>query len=224
MTEKYSTTGEQHRPGLTRRHFLTTAGAAGVVIGVSGGLSIKGNRKAVKAAEAQASTKQESVARKPIQKIISLRVNKQAYTLTIDTRDTLAEVIRDKVGLTGTKIGCNHSQCGACTVIMNGIPVYSCSTLAVQADGAEIITIESLKPDGEKLHPIQDSFLKHDALQCGFCTSGQIMTLWSFLMKAEGKVTAEDMKQALAGNLCRCGVYIQIIKAGMEAATAMNKA
>ncbi len=220
MADKRPTTREQHRPGLTRRHFLKTAGIAGVVFGVAGGLSLKGNPKVAKAAEVP---QQDPTPRKPIQQMISITVNGRDYQLNVDTRDTLAEVIRDAVGLTGTKVGCNHGQCGACTVIMNGIPVYSCSTLAVQADGAKILTIESLQ-QGENVHPVQDAFLTNDALQCGFCTSGQIMTMWSFLTKAQGKVTEDDLKQAMAGNLCRCGAYVQIIKAGLQAAAAMGKA
>jgi xanthine dehydrogenase YagT iron-sulfur-binding subunit len=205
---------------LTRRRFLKTAGVGVAVLGAIGGWSLRSSKQAT--ADAAPKAAPAKGPRQPIQRTITLHVNNRDYHVIVDTRETLAEAIRDKVGLTGTKVGCNHGQCGACTVILGGQAVYSCSTLAVQAEGAKITTIEGLS-QGEKLHPVQEAFLAHDAFQCGICTSGQIMALTACLNNAPGKVTEESIKAGMGGNLCRCGAYVQIIRAGLQAAAAMGK-
>jgi xanthine dehydrogenase YagT iron-sulfur-binding subunit len=129
---------------------------------------------------------------------------------------TLVEVLRDHLNLTGTKVTCNQGECGACTVLMDGKPVYSCHLLAVDAEGTEITTIEGLM-DGEKLHPIQEAFIEHDGLQCGFCTPGQIMAAQGILNK-KGNPTRDDILEGMSGNLCRCAAYPNILASAVAAA------
>ena len=146
---------------------------------------------------------------------ITLTVNGVSHHLTVDDRWTLVELLRDHLDLTGTKIGCDRSECGACTVLMNGQPVYACSLLAVWADGAEVQTVEGLAQNGH-LSPLQQAFIDHNAPQCGFCTPGQLMTATA-LLKAIPSPDAEQVKQALAGNLCRCSNYNAIVEAVVAA-------
>lgn len=157
----------------------------------------------------------------PGKSIITLIVNGVKYSIQIRNHWTLAEILRGELGLTGTKISCNRGECGACTVIMDGKLIYSCTKLAATANGKEILTIEGLT-DGERLHPIQQSFIDHDAFQCGFCTSGQIMAAKAFLDKNLNP-TIEEVKKAFSGNLCRCGTYPNIFKATMAAAKTLAK-
>jgi xanthine dehydrogenase YagT iron-sulfur-binding subunit len=147
---------------------------------------------------------------------IALKVNGKAYRLEVEHRDTLAEVLRDQLGLTGTKIGCDRGECGACTVIINGRNLYSCSQLAVWMQGKEILTIEGLAK-GDKLDPVQEAFIEHDGPQCGFCTSGQIMSGKALLMK-NSKPTETQVRRGLSGNLCRCGNYNREVAAVLAAA------
>ena len=133
---------------------------------------------------------------------------------------TLAQTLRETLGLTGTKPGCNNGECGACTVIMNGNPILSCSTLTVECDGKEITTIEGLgDPIMGKLHPLQKAFIDHDGLQCGFCTPGMIMQA-KFLLDKTPNPTEQQVKEGLSGNLCRCGSYIKIVESVLAAASA----
>ncbi len=133
---------------------------------------------------------------------------------------TLAQTLRETLGLTGTKIGCNNGECGACTVIMNGKPILSCSTLTVECDGNEITTIEGLgDPIMGKLHPLQKAFIDHDGLQCGFCTPGMIMQAKSLLDKIPNP-TEKQVKEGLSGNLCRCGSYKKIVESVLAAVSA----
>ena len=129
----------------------------------------------------------------------------------MDDRWTLAELLRDELDLTGTKIGCNRSECGACTVLMDGQPIYSCSQLAVWADGANIRTVEGLAQDGE-LTPVQQAFVVNNGPQCGFCTPGQLMTATA-LLNGNPSPTADEVKEAMVGNLCRCSNYNAIVEA-----------
>jgi len=138
----------------------------------------------------------------------SLTVNGQKYSRKIDPSKTLAEFIRDDLNLTGTKIVCNQGECGSCTVLLNGDAVYSCHMLALDADGGEVITVEGLESN-DQLHPIQESFIEEDGLQCGFCTPGQIMSAYALLNK-NSNPTDDEIKQGMAGNLCRCGAYPKI--------------
>lgn len=148
-----------------------------------------------------------------------LAVNGQTHALDLDARDTLLDVLRDRVGLTAAKKGCGHGQCGACTVLVDGKRVLSCLTLAVRTT-QEVTTSEGLAPDGET-HPIQDAFLDHDAYQCGFCTSGQIMSAVAVVQS--GTATDRDtVRAAMAGNLCRCSAYPMIVDAVLDGAARMK--
>jgi xanthine dehydrogenase YagT iron-sulfur-binding subunit len=147
---------------------------------------------------------------------ITLRVNGSDRTLDVDARVTLLDALRERLALTGSKKGCDHGQCGACTVLLDGRRVLSCLTLAVAAEGAEILTVEGLAREGE-LHPVQRAFVACDALQCGYCTPGQIMSAIGCI--AEGR-TGDDAEiaEAMSGNLCRCGAYPMIREAIARAA------
>jgi len=149
--------------------------------------------------------------RREMKKEITLKINSNSYKMTVDTRMTLLEAIRDKIGLTGTKEGCSVGECGTCTVLMDGKPIYSCLMLAVDAEGKEILTIEGLA-DSEGLKPIQKSFIDHGAVQCGFCTPGMILTAKA-LLDENPNPTEEEIKKAISGNLCRCTGYSKIIEA-----------
>ncbi len=142
----------------------------------------------------------------------SLRVNQKVHYLkNIDPRTTLLDLLRNQLDLTGSKKGCDHGQCGACTVIVDGKRVNSCLALAVMQQGKEITTIEGLA-NGEELHPMQEAFIEHDGFQCGYCTSGQIMAAVALLKEPCGKSDA-DVRECMSGNLCRCGAYPNIIAA-----------
>ena len=150
-----------------------------------------------------------------MKKKISLRVNGQDYTLEVEPRTLLVHLLRDILGLTGTHIGCDTSSCGACTVLMDGKAVKSCTIFAVQADGSEITTIEGLEEDG-KLHPIQEAFSEKHGLQCGFCTPGMIMVSMDILQKEED-LDEDKVRKLLKGNLCRCTGYQNIVSAILSA-------
>ena len=145
------------------------------------------------------------------QEEIVLKVNGIDYRLSIETRRTLLEVLRENLGLTGTKKSCNEGNCGACTVLIDGRPVASCLVLAMDAQGKEILTIEGLS-EGEKLHPIQEAFLKHGAIQCGFCTSGMILSAKA-CMDENPSPSMEEIRETISGNLCRCTGYVKIVEA-----------
>ncbi len=149
---------------------------------------------------------------------ISLRVNGRAIETVVDVRINLADFLRQQLGLTGTHVGCEHGVCGACTIIVDGRPARSCLMLAVQADGAEVETVESLgKP--ESLSALQRAFSAHHALQCGFCTSGMLMTLEA-LLRVNSSPTRDEIRDVLSGNLCRCTGYQAIVDAALDAADA----
>jgi xanthine dehydrogenase YagT iron-sulfur-binding subunit len=149
---------------------------------------------------------------------VTLRVNGVDHELRLDPRVTLLDALRDVLGLTGTKKGCDQGACGACTVLLDGRRVVSCLMLAAQCDGRQVTTIEGLATDGE-LHPVQAAFIRHDAFQCGYCTSGQILSAVSLL--AEGRAGSdEEIREFMSGNLCRCGAYPNIVAAIREVAEA----
>lgn len=152
---------------------------------------------------------------------LHLEVNGQPIELSVDPRVTLLDALREHLTLTGTKKGCDQGQCGACTVHINGKRVLSCLTLAVQANGQQITTIEGLaRPDGT-LHPVQARFLEHDAFQCGYCTPGQIMSAAACI--AEGHAgSADEIREYMSGNLCRCGAYPNIVDAIQQAAADLS--
>lgn len=145
---------------------------------------------------------------------VTLTINGQQQTLYVLPWVSLLDALREYLNLTGTKKGCDHGQCGACTVLVNGKRINSCLTLAVMKDGAEITTIEGLA-NGPALHPLQQAFIDHDAFQCGYCTPGQICSAVGLLQEGHAK-TKDDVKELMSGNLCRCGAYSNIVDAIME--------
>ncbi|RWG56387.1 MAG: (2Fe-2S)-binding protein [Mesorhizobium sp.] len=147
---------------------------------------------------------------------VSLRINKQPYELSLDARTSLLDALRDHVGLTGTKKGCDHGQCGACTVLVDGKRVLSCLSFAVMNDGKEVTTVEGLASSDGKLHPMQQAFIDHDAFQCGYCTPGQIMSAIGCVN--EGHANSEDdIREYMSGNICRCASYPNIVAAVVQA-------
>lgn len=197
-------------PGLTRRAFLRGAGvsAAGAAL-LDGGLA--------SVAEAQAKAAEAKVVG-PGAVPIMLNINGQEYKLSVEPRATLAEVLREQLNLTGTKVGCDRGACSACTVYIDDTPVCSCMTLAIDVGPRKVRTIEGLA-EGERLHPVQEAFIEHDAMQCGFCTPGMVMSC-AHLVDHNPNPTLEDVKHATRGNLCRCGTYPKVFDATLAAARA----
>ena len=153
---------------------------------------------------------------------ITLTVNGQTQKLDLDCRTSLLDALREHLRLTGAKKGCDHGQCGACTVHVDGRRVASCLTLALQVNGREVTTIEGLAATDGALHPMQQAFIDHDALQCGYCTSGQIMAAVACVR--EGHVRSpEEIREYMSGNICRCGAYVAIVAAILDAAPRMRK-
>ncbi|HVI97782.1 MAG TPA: 2Fe-2S iron-sulfur cluster-binding protein [Sphingomonas sp.] len=183
---------------LTRRDMLTVA-AAGTGAFVGGSFSTGAASAAEPAKSGQGLMD------------ISLRVNGAEHRLSIDPRTTLLDALREHLHLTGTKKGCDHGQCGACTVHVDGRRVNSCLSLAVMQQGADVTTIEGLG-DPDRLHPMQQAFLEHDGYQCGYCTSGQIMSAVAMMKEPWGAGDC-DVKEAMSGNICRCGAYKNILAA-----------
>jgi xanthine dehydrogenase YagT iron-sulfur-binding subunit len=200
---------DQPTSDVTRRTFIGAAMVSGIVIAGS---------------EAEA----QSNPLPPDHTQITLKINNVPHDLTLESRVTLLDLLREHLHMPGTKKGCDHGQCGACTVIVNGERILSCLTLAVTSDGATVTTIEGLAA-GDQLHPMQAAFLDHDGFQCGFCTSGQICSAVAMLNEAgkgmpsavstdlssSGKVTLTDaeIRERMAGNICRCGAYPNIVAA-----------
>lgn len=151
---------------------------------------------------------------------VSLTVNGQAYSASVEPRTTLVDLLRGELGLTGTHVGCEHGVCGACTILVNGQAVRSCIMLAVQADGAELMTVEGLSEDGQ-LHPIQQAFIDQRGLQCGFCTPGFLMSVYE-LLQHNPQPNDEEIKDALGGELCRCTGYQSIMKSVHLAAAKLR--
>jgi carbon-monoxide dehydrogenase small subunit len=151
---------------------------------------------------------------------VTITVNGVSYQREVEPRLLLVHFLRDHLGLTGTHIGCDTSQCGACTVMLNGMAVKSCNVFAVQADGAEILTVEGLARNGE-LHPVQEGFWEEHGLQCGFCTPGMIMSAYSLLQQNRNP-SEDEIRAAIHGNFCRCTGYQQIVKAIQFAAQKMR--
>jgi xanthine dehydrogenase YagT iron-sulfur-binding subunit len=149
---------------------------------------------------------------------VILNVNGKKSTLRLDPRVTLLEALREKLAMTGTKKGCDHGQCGACTVLVDGKRINSCMTFAAMCEGQEVTTIEGLAK-GDELHPMQQAFVKHDAFQCGYCTPGQICSAVGLLKEGHAKTDA-DIRELMSGNICRCGAYQNILSAIKEVQTA----
>src|SRR4051812_42570393 len=190
-------------PDPSRRDFLRTMGSSTAAAVVSGCASVR--------PDGQRSTDPHNM-KGPVS--VTLRINGKDHHLRIDPRATLLDCIRESVALTGTKKGCDHGQCGACTVHVNGRRVNSCLSLALMHDGEEITTIEGLGTP-EALHPMQAAFLAHDGYQCGYCTSGQIMSAVALLKEPCGPTDGE-VKEFMSGNICRCGAYQNIVAAIQE--------
>lgn len=151
---------------------------------------------------------------------IRLTVNGESYTVAVEPCESLLDVLRDKLSLTGTKKGCNRGDCGACTIIIDGKTVNSCLVLAVEADDKEVLTIEGLANNGQ-LHPIQEAFVQYGAVQCGYCTPGMIMSV-KVLLDENPNPTEEEVKRAIGGNLCRCTGYVKIVDAIKKAAEVIQ--
>ncbi len=196
-------------PGLSRRSLLVTAAAAGLALAFLPG---KAHAEALGfggAGVGGAAPKGE--------RTITLNVNGKAMKVAVDPRTTVLDALRERMGLTGTKKGCDHGQCGACTVHINGRRANSCLVLAMQAEGDKITTIEGLA-HGDDLHPVQTAFIKHDGFQCGYCTPGQIMSAVACIKEGHTK-DDDEIREWMSGNICRCGAYPGILAAVKEAAT-----
>ena len=191
---------------VTRRSFLVRVGTAGVAVGA-------GQLPSVAFAESDAAAQSDAPANATDSSRVHVRlnVNGQDHELDVDPRTTLLDCLRDHLQLTGTKKGCDHGQCGACTVHVDGRRVNSCLSLAAAHHGEAITTIEGVGRPGA-LHPMQAAFVEHDGFQCGYCTSGQIMSAVALLNEPYGH-TDEEVKEAMSGNICRCGAYSNIVSA-----------
>jgi xanthine dehydrogenase YagT iron-sulfur-binding subunit len=212
MRKKAAKGKREREGGVSRRGFLEGTGAALVAATAAPALHGEGQTGSVARAVADPAVPRTR---------IHVTVNGSAQTFEVEDRWTLVELLRDHVGLTGTKIGCDRGECGACTVLLDGKPVYSCSNLAVWADGRTVETVEGLAQGG-KLDPLQQAFVDHDAAQCGFCTSGQLMSAKA-LLTANAHPTAEEVRAALTGNLCRCANYNRYVEAVVAAGNAIPR-
>jgi xanthine dehydrogenase YagT iron-sulfur-binding subunit len=200
---------------VSRRGFIQSvgAGAIGAAAGVPGARPVRAGVVAIGSSEA---TPAAAPATPEEMAPVTVSVNGRRHRLLVEPRWSLAYVIRDRLQLTGTKVGCERGECGACTVLIDGIPRYACLTLAVEADGAQVTTIEGLM-SGEDLGPVQQAFAEKDALQCGFCTPGQIMAAEG-LLRTTANPAIDQIRQGMSGNLCRCGAYRNIFQAVARAA------
>lgn len=191
--------------GVSRRGFITT-GVTGA-IGVAAAAKLAGT-----AAEAQGA----DVVKAGEMVAVTLVVNGRRHKMLVEPRWSLLHIVRDHLGLTGTKVGCERGECGACTVLIDGVPRYACMTLAVEADNHEITTLEGLMT-GEEMGPTQQAFAEEDAFQCGYCTPGQIMAAEG-LLRANASPSLDEIRAGMGGNICRCGAYAHIFKAVDKAA------
>lgn len=189
---------------ITRRSFLERSGT---------GIAVASAIPAVGVAVPQRGSPPETSSSRSQ---VHLQVNGQDHRMEVEDRWTLAEVLRDHLGLTGTRLGCDRGECGACTVLLDGKSVYSCSYLAVWADGKDITTVEGLA-HGDELDPLQQAFITHDGPQCGFCTSGQLMSARA-LLNDNPHPSENEVRQAMAGNICRCSNYNRYLEAILAAA------
>jgi xanthine dehydrogenase YagT iron-sulfur-binding subunit len=191
--------------GVTRRGFITSVSTGAVAVVATTGL-------------ASASTAPPPDDAVPAGALVpvSLKVNGRLHRAEVEPRWTLLHLLRDRLGLTGTKPGCERGECGACTVLIDGVARYACMTLAVEAEGTEVTTVEGLL-SGEELGPVQQAFVEHDGFQCGYCTSGQVIAVEA-LLRTTPTPTIDEIRQGLAGNLCRCGAYAHISRAAARAA------
>ncbi|MGC2369771.1 MAG: (2Fe-2S)-binding protein [Candidatus Sulfotelmatobacter sp.] len=210
IAESTDESSDSKRNGVTRRSFLARLSASGIVI------SSVPLLQTVSAAQVETSPAPPGtpLGNSPPVAIV-LNVNGRDYHLKLEPRVTLLDTLRERLQLFGTKKGCDHGQCGACTVHVNGRRVNSCLTFAIMHQGDRITTIEGLAKNGE-LHPVQAAFLEHDGFQCGYCTSGQIMSAAALLKEPCGQ-NDDDVRECMSGNICRCGAYPNIVAAVQEA-------
>lgn len=201
MGKDPSDAGNECRIGVSRRSFIQSAGAGAIA--------------AVALGQAEASPPQD-VLRPEDMTAVSLTVNGRRHRLLVEPRWSLLYVIRDQLGLSGTKVGCERGECGACTVLIDGVPRYACMTLALEAEGTEVTTVEGLM-HGEDLGPVQQAFVERDAFQCGYCTPGQVVAAEG-LLRATSHPTADQIREGMSGNVCRCGSYGHICQAVARAA------
>ncbi len=197
--------------GVSRRGFLTTAGAGAVGIAAARGSAAPQPATAPGDAAAESDTVP-----------VALRINGHVHRLLVEPRWSLLFVLREKLGFTGAKPGCERGECGACTVLIGGRPRYACLTLAVEAEGAEVTTVEGLM-DGERLGPVQRAFAEHDAFQCGYCTPGQVVAAEG-LLRADPDPSPDAIRVGMSGNLCRCGAYANIARAVRRAVELKKQA
>jgi xanthine dehydrogenase YagT iron-sulfur-binding subunit len=191
----------ESRPGVSRRSFIQSAGAGAIA--------------AVTLRQAEASPPQE-VLRPEDMTAVSLTVNGRRHRLLVEPRWSLLYVIREQLGLPGSKVGCERGECGVCTVLIDGVPRYACLTLALEAEGTEVTTVEGLM-HGEDLGPVQQAFVERDAFQCGYCTPGQVVAAEG-LLRATPQPDVDQIREGMSGNVCRCGSYGHICQAVARAA------
>ena len=203
--------GSSRSGGLSRRGFLKggVVTAAGAAIGDATLESLAAEAKPASPKIIAGTTK------------VKLNINGKDRAIEIEPRTTLADALRDRADLTGTKVVCDRGSCSACTVFINDVPQLSCMTLAIDAQGKKVRTIEGVA-SGDKLHPVQEQFIEHDAMQCGFCTPGMIMSCVA-LLERNKQPSLDDVKQATCGNLCRCGTYPKVFDATLAAAKQMTR-
>lgn len=194
---------------VTRRGFLKGAGAGAVTAAVAPAILVSGKDAAAEEAEGVMSAD------------LMLEVNGQSHNVEVEARTTLADALRDRLEITGPKVVCDRGECGACTVMLDGKLIYSCMTLAMDAHGRKIETVEGLA-NGENLHPIQQAFIEKDALMCGFCTPGFLMSSKA-LLDSNNTPTPEEVREGLSGNICRCGTYTHVFEAVISAAETMRE-
>ena len=204
---------EAAKTGISRRGFLKGAGITAAGTALIDGIQVF-NQNAV------AATTKNVRELGPGAVPISLRINGHLHTVQLEPNTTLAEALRDHLGMTGTKIVCDRGACSACTVLLDKTPVNSCMTLAVDVGDRKITTIEGIAQNGN-LHPLQAAFVKHDAMQCGFCTPGMVMSC-AALLERKAKPSLQDVRQAVSGNLCRCGTYPKVFEATLETAGVIS--
>ena len=189
------------KTNLSRRRFIKTVIASSVASASSANLY---------------SAYAQTTASNAVERLISLNINGKISPVTVLPQETLAYTLRYKLGLTGTKIGCNRGECGACTLLINGVPNYSCSTLTHSVRGRDVLTVEGLQAADGTLHPVQQAFIDELSPQCGFCTPGQVMSAVA-LLNENPKPTREEVRKGLSGNICRCGAYDHYLNGVMRA-------
>lgn len=201
--ENYDPNGSNFRISLTRREMIKGVIASGVAVSAGSLLVGCGPGSGIQTGG--------------VERLISLNVNGKVRRVDVLPQETLANTLRLKLGLTGTKLGCDRGECGACTILVDDLPVYSCSTLTHNVRGKKVTTVEGLQASDGTLHPVQQAFVDELGPQCGFCTPGQVMSAVA-LLKTNSKPSREEARQALSGNLCRCGAYDHYLNGVMRAA------